>query len=197
MRGESGARGWIWGPLCCLLATAGLATYGLAAYGLAADGAVNSAASSIVATFLQEHAAVDASFRNFSGTISYSAARPQDTTATLLVDVASLDLGDADASAELRKPAWFDSARYPQATFHSSGVKPGAGGHFDVTGTLTIKGHSQVITVAIALQPGAGGNAFDGSFELSRRAFGIGDPTWDSVLDDRVRVRFHLLAAGA
>ena len=51
--------------------------------------------------------------------------------------------------------------------------------------------------MAIALQPGAGGNAFDGSFELSRRAFGIGDPAWDSVLDDRVRVRFHLLAAGA
>ena len=174
-----------------------LAAAGLATYGLAADGAVNATASTLVATFTQQRVAVDAPFRNFSGTISYAAARPQDTTATLLVDVDSLDLGDADASAELRKPAWFDSARYPQAAFHSSAVRPGAGGHFDVTGTLTIKGHSQVITVAIALQPGAGGNAFDGSFELSRRAFGIGDPAWDSVLDDRVRVRFHLLAAGA
>jgi len=178
--------------LCCVLASAGLASAGLAA-----DGAVNPAASSIVATFMQQHAAVEAPFRNFSGTIRYSAARPQYTTATLLVDVASLDLGDADASAELRKPAWFDSARYPQAAFHSSAVRPGAGGHFDVTGTLTIKGHSQVVTVAITMQPGAGGNAFDGSFELSRRAFGIGDPAWDSVLDDGVRVRFHLLAAGA
>lgn len=192
MSGGSSARGWRWAPLCCVLAAAGLATYGLAA-----DGAVNATASTLVATFTQQRVAVDAPFRNFSGTISYAAARPQDTTATLLVDVDSLDLGDADASAELRKPAWFDSARYPQAAFHSSAVKPGAGGHFDVTGTLTIKGHSQVVTVAITLQPGAGGNAFDGSFELSRRAFGIGDPTWDSVLDDRVRVRFHLLAAGA
>lgn len=192
MRGESGARGRIRAALCYALAAAGLATYVLAA-----DGAVNPAASSITATFLQEHAPVDAPFRKFSGTISYSPARPQDTTATLLVDVDSLDLGDADASAELRKPAWFDSARYPQAAFHSSAVKPGAGGHFDVTGTLTIKGRAQVITVAITLQPGAGGNAFDGSFDLSRRAFGIGDPAWDSVLDDRVRVRFHLLAAVA
>jgi polyisoprenoid-binding protein YceI len=197
VRGESGARGWVLGSLCGVLAAAGLATIGLATIGRTADGAVNAAASSITATFMQQHAAVDAPFKKFSGTISYSAARPQDTTATLFVDVASLDLGDADASAELRKPAWFDSARYPQASFHSSAVKPGAGGHFDVTGTLTIKGRSQVITVGITLQPGAGGNAFDGSFELSRRAFGIGDPTWDSVLDDHVRVRFHLLAAGA
>ena len=197
MRSGSGARAWLRGPLYCVLAAAGLITDGLATAGAVTPGVINAAASSIVATFTQQRAAVDAPFRSFSGTISYSAARPQDTTATLLVDVTSLDLGDADASAELRKPAWFDSARFPQATFHSSTVRAGAGGHFDVTGTLTIKGRSQLITVAIARQPGAGGNAFDGSFELSRRAFGIGDATWDSVLDDRVRVRFHLLAAGA
>ena len=140
---------------------------------------------------------VDAAFRNFSGTIVYDAARADATRATLSVDVASLDLGDADTNAEVRKPAWFDSARYPHATFRSSAVKLGAAGHFDATGTLTIKGREQTVTVSVSVLKAGGANAFDGSFELSRKAFGIGDPTWDSVLDDAVRVKFHLLAAGA
>ena len=34
---------------------------------------------------------------------------------------------------------------------------------------------------------------FDGTLEISRKYFGIGDPEWDDVLDDKVRVRFHLV----
>jgi hypothetical protein len=39
--------------------------------------------------------------------------------------------------------------------------------------------------------------SFDGSFDLSRKIFGIGDSSWEDVLDDKVRVRFHLQVAGA
>lgn len=164
---------------------------------LAADGAVNLRQSSIVATFKQQHAPVDAAFKNFSGTIIYDAAKPGASSATLTVDMNSLDIGDDDTDAEVRKPAWFDSARFPQATFRSTTITPGAAGHFDATGTLAIKGIAQTITVAVAVQRTGGTNAFDGSFELSRKAFGIGDPSWEGLLDDSVRVHFHLLVAGA
>ena len=172
--------------LCCL---------GVAA-ALAADGNVNLSQSSLVATFKQQRAPVDAAFKRFSGSIVYDAARPAATTATLSVDMNSLEVGDDDTDAEVRKPAWFDSARYPQATFHSTSVTPGAGGHFDVAGTLAIKGRSQTVTISVTAKQIGGANAFDGSFTLSRKAFGIGDPSWDSVLDDAVAVRFHLLVAG-
>jgi polyisoprenoid-binding protein YceI len=171
--------------LCVTIATA-----------LAADGNVNLSQSSLVATFKQQNAPVDATFKRFSGSIVYDAAKPTATTATLSVDMNSLDVGDDDTDAEVRKPAWFDSARFPQATFHSTAVKPGAGGHFDVVGTLAIKGKSQTVTIAVTVQRNGGGDAFDGRFALSRKAFGIGDPSWDSVLDDTVSVRFHLLVAG-
>ena len=166
----------------------------LAAAALAADSKVELASSSIIATFRQQSVPVDAPFRNFSGTIIYDAAKPAATSATLSVDMTSLDVGDDDSSAEVRKPAWFDSARYPQAVFHSSAVKPGAAGHFDATGTLTIKGRTQTITVGITAQSAGHGNVFDGAFEISRKAYGIGEPSWDGVLDDVVAVRFHLLA---
>lgn len=163
---------------------------------LAADGAINAGQSSLVATFKQDHAPVEANFKKFSGSIGYDAAKPEATTASLSVDMTSLDVGDEDTDAEVRKPAWFDSAHFPQATFRASSIKPGAGGHFEATGPLSIKGKTQTVTVTVTVQPSGSANAFDGSFEISRKAFGIGDPIWDGALDDTVRVHFHLVAAG-
>jgi polyisoprenoid-binding protein YceI len=179
-------RRWIGLPLLCL----GVEVV------LSADGALDLTQSSVVATFRQQHAPVEAAFKKFSGSIAYDAAKPADTAATLSVDTSSLELGDDDSDAEVRKPAWFDSARYPQATFRAATIRPGAGGRFEASGPLTIKGRTQTVTVAVTVQRAGGSNAFDGSFELSRKAFGIGDPAWDGVLDDSVRVRFHLVVAG-
>lgn len=153
--------------------------------------------SSLVASFRQQSVTVDAPFKRFDGSIQYDPARPTDTHATLHVDMSSLDVGDDDSDAEVRGAAWFDSARYPQASFHSTLIKPGDAHHFYASGELSIKGRTRQITVNVSVQPAAHGSAYDGSFELSRRDFGIGDPSWDAVLDDQVRVRFHLTAAGS
>ena len=173
-------------PLGCLLAFAALA----------ADHNVTPATSSIIATFRQQDVPVDAPFGQFSGTIDYDPARSSVTSAALSVDMASLDLGDAETNAEARKPAWFDTARYPRATFRSTSITPGAAGHFDATGTLALKGRTQLVTVAVTVQRADHALAFDGSFDLSRKSFGVGDSSWEGVLDDTVRVRFHLLTAG-
>lgn len=157
---------------------------------------VDPAHSSLVASFRQQGVTVDAPFKRFTGDIRYDPARPADTRASLQVDMGSLDVGDDDSDAEVRTAPWFDSAHYPQASFEATQVKPGDAQHFEATGELRIKGHVRQMTVAVGVQPAGHGFAYDGSFELSRRDFGIGDPAWDSVLDDRVRVRFHLLAAG-
>jgi polyisoprenoid-binding protein YceI len=107
--------------------------------------------------------------------------------------MASLDLGDAGTSAEVRKKTWFDSAAFPTASFRSTAIKPGAAGHFDATGTLTIKGRALTVTLPIAVQSAAGQSTFTGSYVLSRKSFGIGDPQWDDVLDDKVTVRFTIV----
>ena len=164
----------------------------LAATALAADGDLDAAHSTIVATFRQENVPVDAPFRKFSGTIHYDAANPTAASAVLSVDTGSFDIGDESYNAEVRKPAWFDSAHFPQATFRSTAIKAGAAGHFDATGTLTIKGKAQTITVAVTVLRSGKAEAYDGAFDLSRKAFGVGDPSWGDVIDDKVHVRFHL-----
>jgi len=179
-------RRWISLPFCGL---------GLAA-ALAADGAIDLSQSSIVVTFKQQHAPVEAAFKKFSGSIVYDAARPAATVATLSVDMNSLDVGDDDTDAEVRKPAWFDSAHFPQATFRAATITPGASGQFEARGPLTLKGRTQTVTAAVSVQRSAGANIFDGSLELSRKAYGLGVAAWEGVLDDAVRVHCHLRVAG-
>lgn len=167
------------------------AAYTVAA--LAADGNIDLPHSTLVATFRQQAVSIDAPFRRFEGEIDYDPALPAATRATLSVDMTSLDIGDEDTDAEVRKSAWFDAAHFPRATFRSTSVKPAAAGRFDAAGELTVKGQARPITVTISVQKTGAGYAYDGSFELSRQAFNIGDPAWNPVLDDKVRVHFHLL----
>lgn len=148
--------------------------------------------STLVASFKQEAVTVDAPFKRFDGSIHYDPAHADATRATLHVDTSSLDIGDEDSDAEVRGASWFDSAHFPTATFESTRITAHDAQHFDATGNLTIKGRTRAVTVTVTVTTATHGYVYDGSFELSRREFGIGDPQWDSVLDDRVRVRFHL-----
>jgi len=179
-----------------LLHGLGLAATCLAtALALAADAGLDAARSTIVATFRQESVPVDAPFRKFSGQIVYDASKPAAASANLDVETGSLDIGDPAYNAEVRKPAWFDSLRFPLATFRSTAIKAISATQFEATGALTIKGRVLTITVPVAVSAGASGTAFDGTLPVSRQAFGIGDPSWNDVIEDQVRVRFHLVNA--
>jgi len=149
--------------------------------------------STVVAIFKQEGVAVDCPFTRFTGRISYDAKNVGAATALIEVDTASLDIGDPAYSAEVAKKSWFDSAAHPKATFKSTAIKPLAANRFEATGTLTMKGKVQTIVVPVTVTTTAAGNTFDGTFTISRKAFGIGDPIWESALDDKVAVKFHLV----
>lgn len=146
--------------------------------------------SKVTASFKQEGAEVESPFTRFSGKISYDPANVAASTAVIEVETGSYDIGDPAYNAEVRKKSWFDSATHPKAQFRSTAIKPGAAGSFEATGQLTLKGRVLTVTVPVKV---TGGNTFDGSFVFSRKAFGIGDPVWDGVLDDKVTVRFHLV----
>jgi polyisoprenoid-binding protein YceI len=179
-----------------LLHSLGLALSCLAtALALAADAGIDVTKSTIVATFRQESVPVEAPFRKFSGQVVYDASQPAVASANLDVETGSLDIGDPAYNAEIRKPAWFDSGKFPQATFRSTAVKAISAARFEATGALTIKGRVLTITVPVAVSAGATGTAFDGTLLVSRQAFGIGDPSWKDVIEDQVSVRFHLVNA--
>lgn len=154
---------------------------------------IDAARSSIVATFRQENVPVDAPFKRFSGHIDYDPSQPNASKAAIEVSTASIDLGSQDYNSEVSKQAWLDSGTYPTATFISTAVKPGAAGHFDATGVLTLKGKTQTVTVPVSVGKSGAATSFDGELTISRAYFAIGDKDWNDVLDDKVRVKFHII----
>lgn len=159
----------------------------------ASAASVDSAKSRIDAEFTQMSVPVDAPFRRFSGDIVFDPANPAQARARLVIETGSFDIGERDYDEEIRKPEWFDSARYPTASFTAHGLKPLGGDRYQVTGTLTLKGKTQRLTVPVTIHDGAGATIFDGQVPISRDYFDIGGPDWKGVVDDRVLVKFHIV----
>jgi len=162
---------------------------------LAAPLTVGSASKgTLTATFKQAGVAVENPFTRWSGQIDYDPANVGAATAQIDVEMGSYDIGDPMYGAELAKKSWFDTATHPRGTFRSTAIKPVSATRFDATGTLTLKGKSQTVTVPVTVGGSASAPTFSGSFNISRKAFGIGDPVWDGTVDDQILIKFNMSA---
>lgn len=156
------------------------------------------AGSEIAFTTRQMGVPVEGRFGRFSATIALDPKKPEASSVAFTIDTTSARFGAAELDAEVGKPTWLSSAKFPQATFQSTAVKASGPGRYEVAGKLTIKGATQDLVVPVALQQtGATGTA-SGSFVLKRLAFRIGENEWadTSMLADEVNVRFKLALGG-
>jgi polyisoprenoid-binding protein YceI len=158
---------------------------------------VDVARSRITATFEQMGVPVDAQFTRFSGDIAFDAQAPAKTTASLTVDVGSFDLGDPEYNNEVRKPEWFDTAKFASATFVANTVKVLAPDRLEAAGTLTIKGRTQPVVVPIAVKQDGAQRIFSGELPIKRLAFHIGEGEWAAtdMVADIVKIRFTVVTA--
>jgi len=155
---------------------------------------VDPARSSVSATFKQMGVPVEGTFRKVAGQVVYDRAAPDNAQARVEIDVASFDLGDAQYNAEVRKADWFDTARFPTATFATSAVKPLGADRFEASGKLTIKGRSVDVKLPVQYRVDGAAGVFEGSLPIRRLAFGIGDGEWKDtgLVADEVIVKFKL-----
>lgn len=156
------------------------------------------AQSDIGFVFKQMGVPVEGHFRKFDAQISFDAAKPAASKVAFTVDIASATLGSAETDAELPKSVWFNTAKFPQATFASSGFKALGGGKYEVAGKLSVKGQSRDVVVPLTMtQTGAVTNA-TGVFPIKRLAFKIGENEWadTSMVADDVQVKFKLALSG-
>ncbi|MBS0434922.1 MAG: YceI family protein, partial [Proteobacteria bacterium] len=154
--------------------------------------------SEIAFTSKQMGVPVDGRFRKFDAKVVFDPKKPEAANIAFSVDLASVSLGVAETEAEIAKPDWFDTKKFPQAQFQSSSVKATGGGKYEVTGRLTIKGTAQNLVVPVTLTQSGGNTTAAGSFVLKRLAFRIGDGDWKdtSMVADDVQVRFKLALTG-
>lgn len=168
----------------------------LAASAGAAALKTENAKSTVTATFKQMNVPVESPFKKFEVAIDYSAATPDAAKATVNVDTASLDLGEADMNKEVAKKEWFNSAQFPKASFVSTGIKNAGAGKLTVSGKLTIKGKSADVTFPLSVKTEGGKQVFDGALPIKRLAYNIGEGEWKdtSMVADEVTIKFHVVA---
>ena len=137
-------------------------------------------------------------FKKFDAQISFDTAKPDAAKIAFTVDSGSATLGAPESDAELPKAAWFNVAKFPQASFHSSTVKALGGGKYQISGKLTIKGNVKDIDVPVALSQANGVTTASGQFALKRLNYKIGEGEWadTSMVADDVQVKFKFAIGG-
>lgn len=141
---------------------------------------------------------VEGRFRKFDAQLAFDPSRPETAKLAFSVDIASATLGSPEPDAELPKAPWFNTAKFPQATFQSGAVKAVGGGKFDVSGKLTIKGTARDVLVPVALTQSGATTTASGQFTIKRLAFKIGEGEWadTGMVADDVQVKFKLALTG-
>ena len=141
---------------------------------------------------------VEGRFKQFSAAMSFDPKKPEAATVSLTIQTGSASFGAAETDAEVPKPAWFNVARFPTASFQSSAVKALGGGRLEVRGALTIKGASQQVVVPVSVTQAGAASTAVGSFVIKRLDFKIGDGEWadTSMVANDVTVKFKLALSG-
>ena len=136
-------------------------------------------------------------FGDFSGTISYDAAKPAASSFSGTIQVKSIDTGNERRDGHLKNADFFEAETYPTITFESTEVTSAGENALDVKGKLTMHGTTKEVTLPVEIL-GTGTNPRSGkaqigletNFSLLCSDYGVN--SWErfsAVLGDEVRIQ--------
>lgn len=157
--------------------------------------------------FVARHAMVTnvkGSFQEFTGTLHLDGSDPSNSTATLDVEMASIETGSADRDGHLKSADFFKTEEFPKMTFRSTKTEALGGDDYRITGDLTILGTTKPLTIDLEFNGAAKdpfGNervGFEGKAEILRSEWGL---TWNAALEtggvlvsDKIKLNFDISA---
>jgi polyisoprenoid-binding protein YceI len=144
---------------------------------------------------------VRGTFESFSGAVVVAEDGTPSVKAEIAVD--SLHTGNDQRDGHLKSADFFDSEKYPTATFVSTGVRAN-GDDYVLDGDFTIKGVTKPIELKLefnGVNPGMGHGevaGFEASVVLNRKDFGIDIDmpleTGGAVVGDKVTITLSIEA---
>lgn len=166
-------------PLFAGIALAGAA---LSTSAIAADYMIDTKGAHASINFKVSHLGyswLEGRFNKFDGQFSYDPANPDSSTVEVNIDTTSVDSNHAERDKHLRSDDFLDVAKYPTASFKSTGFKVGENGTAVLSGELTLHGVTKPVEIAISKigegkDPWGGYRAgFTGTTEFQMKDFGI------------------------
>jgi polyisoprenoid-binding protein YceI len=147
---------------------------------------------------------VPGKFDDFTGTINFDEANPDNSSVEVTIQSASVDTGFEKRDDDLRSPNFFDAKQFPTITFKSTSVKATGSNTADVTGDLTMHGVTKEVVLKVELlgkgpgpKPGSLISGWDASTALKRSDYGL---AWNKVIEgtqivgDDVKIELHVEA---
>ena len=149
--------------------------------------------SSLAFVYKQMGVPIDGNFKRFSVQLNFDPAKLTAAKAALDIDLSSIDAGSDDANDEVVGKEWFNTKAFPHAKFESSGFKSLGTNRYEVTGKMTIKGRSQIVSAPFTFSPQG---LVDGAFILKRADYAIGEGSWSDfgTVANEIQIKFHFLA---
>jgi len=126
-------------------------------------------------------------FKNIGGTLDFDPDYPEQASAQVTFDAATLWSGEPERDDHLRSDDFLDVERYPTISFRSTKVEPTARNEYRVTGDLTIRGVTRPVALEVRYL-GQGRSPFDdtragftATARINRHDFGV---SWNSAMQD-------------
>jgi polyisoprenoid-binding protein YceI len=130
---------------------------------------------------------VKGSFSGLTGTLTEDKNDPTRSSVEALVDIGTINTGDAQRDAHLKSADFFHHEEHPTMSFKSTKVEKKGDGEYRVTGDLTLHGETRPVTFAVEGPSAPGkdpwGNTRIGlsaTAKINRKDFGLG---WNAVLE--------------
>jgi polyisoprenoid-binding protein YceI len=146
---------------------------------------------------------VPGKFDDFTGTIQYDEANPEQSSVEVNIKTSSIDTGVKMRDDDLRSANFFDAAKFPEITFKSKSVKSSGKDTADVTGDLTMHGVTKEVVLKVELVGKGAGmkgsivSGWDATTALKRSEFGL---AWNKAIEgtqvvgDDVKIEMHIEA---
>jgi polyisoprenoid-binding protein YceI len=157
--------------------------------------------------FVARHAMVTkvrGAFNDFEGTAHLDGDDPTKSSASVSIEVASVDTRQPQRDDHLRNNDFFDAATYPKITFVSTSVEKLSEETFRMTGDLTIKNVTRPVSVDFEYSGSATdpyGNqrvGFEGSTVINRKDFGVNFnavlETGGVMVSEKITLEFEISA---
>ena len=144
-----------------------------------------------------------AQFSQGTGTLEFDPADPVRSSVTVTIPLSTLNTGVPDLDEDFRSTDFFDTARFPSATFKSTRVEKGSmKDKLKVTGNLSLHGVTKPVTLDVTLVK-LGTNprsslptvGFDALTTVKRSDFGLGK--YVPQVGDEVEMRIIIQAVEA
>ncbi|MCP5180464.1 MAG: cytochrome b/b6 domain-containing protein [Pseudomonadales bacterium] len=155
---------------------------------------VDSARSEIRFSGDQAGAPFSGTWPNWHGTIRFDPENLSQSQAEIVVDTATPATGNPDRDATMTGSDWFDSTRYPTATYRSADIRADGDGYV-AEGELTIRDMRYPLSLRFSYSTAHGEHILDGSTSIDRLAIGLGTGDWvdTSWVGQMVPVTFHVI----